>query len=334
MKDFLCQCGETLYFENTSCSACGCVVGWCDLCNSLRAMVGEGPYGCSTCSSALIACANRIHHTICNGLVAAPKGGNERIPGLCRRCCSTIVTPDKRDAEAISRWGVLEAGKRLLLYGLDSLGLDWAWREGEPALRFRFVADTAGKKVVTGHAAGVITINLQEADPVHREIARRDFGEPQRTVIGHLRHEFGHYLQLRLFGDQPGPEVVTLFGDPAAIPYPDALKAYYANGPRADWREQHISAYASAHPWEDFAETASFYLDMMAVLDTLVSHQAILQSFPNTFDEALQSYQTAAFVLNEVNRSMGLTDLVPYVVSEPVAAKLKCISDGVQNAGN
>lgn len=322
-----CLCGETLYFENTGCSTCGRVVGWCDACNSLSALnFDTGDLTCGCCGAELVECPNRAQHQVCNGMVSPSLDG----AGLCRRCRVTTLVPDTSDPQSVARWRVLEAGKRRLLYGLDRIGLDEAWREDSPPLRFRFAADTPGAPVETGHADGVITINLKEADPVAREVSRQEFGEPQRTVIGHLRHEFGHYLQLRLFGDQPAEDITDLFGDPSEVLYNEAVARHYEQGPPADWRESHISAYATMHPWEDFAETASFYLDMRAVLDTLVHHGVIVKAYPETFDETLGAYQAAALTLNEVNRTMGLTDLAPYVVPGPVVDKLRRIDRAVR----
>lgn len=330
MKTSPCHCGTTLYFDNTVCSSCDRQVGWCDACGQLAA-VDKDSSTCMGCGVAVTPCANRSAYSVCNGMVASGAAP------LCRRCVTTTLIPNLSDPKNIKRWGVLEAGKRRLLYGLDTIGLGEAWREGDgsedhPPLRFKFAADVDDEKILTGHADGVITINLKEADPVHREIARQEFGEPQRTVIGHMRHEFGHYLQKRLFGDEPGPEVTALFGDPAQLEYSKSLEQYYENGPPEDWRERHISAYASAHPWEDFAETASFYLDMSAVLDTLAAQSVIVTEVPDDFDAAITSYQEAALRLNEVNRTMGLTDLVPYVVPPPVVEKLRLIDSGVRAA--
>lgn len=327
MKTSTCLCGETLYFENTTCSACGRMVGRCDVCNQLAAVnFDTGTLSCGACESKLSECVNRSSFGVCNGMVNASVGG------LCGRCSVTTLVPDANDPENVRRWAVLESAKCRLLDDLDTIGLDAGWREGDPPLRFRFAADDGEKKTLTGHADGVITINIAEADPVHREIARQEFGEPQRTVIGHLRHEFGHYLQLRLFGNQPSGEVADLFGDPARVAYSEALDRYYQSGPPSDWRERHISAYASAHPWEDFAETASFYLDMRAVLETLARHQAIVTKRPESFDDAIRSYQAACLTLNEVNRTMGLSDLMPYVVPPPVVEKLRLIDAGIRVA--
>ncbi len=330
MKTSTCQCGATLYFESTSCSSCERQVGWCDACGELTA-VDPASSTCQGCGASVTPCANRSAYGVCNGMVVSGAGP------LCRSCVTTTLIPDLSDPANVTRWGALEAAKRRLLYGLDSIGLTEAWREGDgsadgPPLRFKFAADVGEEKTLTGHADGVITINLKEADPVHREIARQEFGEPQRTMIGHLRHEFGHYLQKRLFGDQPGAEVTALFGDPSHLDYSEALERYYENGPPEDWQERHISAYASAHPWEDFAETASFYLDAMAVLDTLAANRVILTEMPADFDAAIDAYQEAALSLNEVNRTMGLTDLVPYVVPPAVIEKLRLIDSGVRVA--
>ena len=76
-----------------------------------------------------------------------------------------------------------------------------------------------------------------------------------RTVLGHFRHEVGHYYWDRLIDKTPFlKECRELFGDDRAD-YAEALKKHYAQGPPPDWMETHISAYATTHPWEDWAES-------------------------------------------------------------------------------
>ena len=65
------------------------------------------------------------------------------------------------------------------------------------------------------------------------EKIRHDLHEPYRTLLGHFRHEVGHYYWDRLVRDsgwlQPFRE---LFGDERAD-YAAALKLNYENGPPA-----------------------------------------------------------------------------------------------------
>jgi len=187
-------------------------------------------------------------------------------------------------------------------------------------LSFAFKAD-AEKPVTTGHANGLITINLKEADPVEREKARVAFGEPQRTLVGHFRHELGHYFWDLLIKDDCLAASRALFGDETNPSYGDALLAYYQNGPKADWQSQYVSAYATMHPWEDFAETFGTYLDLRAVLVTSGQFQSDGKPAED-FHEMLSQYQQVGILANEWNRDMGLLDLVPEVFVPPVVEKL------------
>jgi hypothetical protein len=228
----------------------------------------------------------------------------------------------------IQKWKVLETAKRRFLYDIHQLGFDQRYLDRGWRLVFEFKADTPDEHVITGHADGVITINLAEADPVQREQARQKFGEPHRTVIGHLRHEFGHYWWLREVKNCCEPEFFERFGDHNHPSYADAMPQYYEQGPPADWQQSYISEYASSHPWEDFAETAGFYQDMMAMLDTLravMPEQSVSVEAP--LEEQMQAYFAAGISLNELSRTMGITDLVPEVVSPAVVSKLAWIHE-------
>lgn len=327
MKTWNCVCGQQLFFENTVCEACGAEVGWCDQCHVVSAVADAA---CATCNAPVQHCNNRVEHQVCNSLVGA-----ELAPGaLCRWCARTIEIPNLAAPNALERWRVLEAGKRRLLFGLQEIGAPESFFDGEPVgppLRFRFAESGPKEIVMTGHADGLITINLVEADAVHRETAKRDFNEPQRTVIGHFRHEVGHYFWQRLVVGAAFDDAKRLFGDPDNPPYADALAAYHDVGPAPDWRSYAISAYATAHPWEDFAETTAFYLDMRAVLDTTAAVSLALTGGAKSAKELLSDYTTLGIQLNEVNRTMGLTDLVPEVVPPPVVEKLEFVHALLQN---
>ena len=122
--------------------------------------------------------------------------------------------------------------------------------------------------MVTGHADGVITLDLAESDDVHRERRRAELGEPYRTLLGHFRHEIGHYYWPILVERAGALERCrALFGDERAD-YGEALERHYADGPPADWAERHVSAYATMHPWEDWAETFAHYLHIRDTLQT------------------------------------------------------------------
>jgi len=243
------------------------------------------------------------------------------------RCDTTTDIPDLTDSNNLKQWKSIEAAKRLLLHGLDLIGFDW--RTSQPSLRFRFLADVGGEHVITGHSDGVITMNLREANPVAREKDRQRFNEPQRTLIGHLRHEAAHYLWQLLIGPQSGSsgeleKFTALFGDPTNPAYDQALSAYYENGPPNDWQQSYISRYAASHPWEDFAETAAFYLDMRSVIDTVVHQFPTFEIEPlgADFEPLLANYLSFGIAINEVNRSLGLIDVVPEIIGPQVKQKL------------
>jgi hypothetical protein len=152
-------------------------------------------------------------------------------------------------------------------------GLGFEFLEDGPAM----VDDELGtyRRVITGHSYGMITINLAEADPASRERMREQMNEPCRTLLGHFRHESGHDYWRRLI--TRGTRLNTfrrLFGD-ERIDYNESLTAYYRDGPEPDWTQRCVSAYASAHPWEVWAETWAHYLHMSDTLETAFSYGLI-----------------------------------------------------------
>jgi hypothetical protein len=266
---------------------------------------------------------------------------------LCAACRLTEAIPNLAVPGHREKWARLEAAKRRLLYTLDRLGLPYA--DTAPPLSFDFKADVdpaaegwrdsgPTEVVYTGHANGKITINIREADDAEREKLRVTFGEAHRTLIGHFHHEVGHYYwQLLVDGDRRNlRECIRLFGDHHNPPYAEAMAEYYRNGPREGWPSEFISAYASAHPWEDFAETFALYLDMIAVLDT-ASHlfKSIRANFRSRSVRPLvERYQEIGILENEFNRTMGLIDLVPEVIAASVVEKLEFVHKLVKSAAS
>ncbi|WP_244500098.1 putative zinc-binding metallopeptidase [Methyloceanibacter superfactus] len=233
------------------------------------------------------------------------------------------------------RWAELEAAKRRLFYTLDFLGLPYgSAADGfSPPLAFDFKADTIpeegfwrwmgqGERVYTGHADGTITINIREADSVEREKLRVDLGEAHRTLIGHFRHEIGHYYWDLLVRGQHEDGFKALFGDHEDPPYQDAMARHYGEGPPPDWRDRFVSAYATMHPWEDWAETFALYLDITSVLDTAVNMGLIGPVDFSDLQAMVGRYRQLGLVLNELNREMGLIDVVPEVLHAAVVEKL------------
>ncbi len=371
MQTYRCTCGNRLFFENTQCLACGADVGWCEGCRRLTTLQpeGDGSSRCSylDCRVPLKKCSNYAVENVCNccfnslalrervGARENPNGCSTPLPphpnplpegegadALCGSCRLTETIPDLTVPGNREKWARLEAAKRRLLYTLDRIGLPYA--DATPPLSFDFKADVeppanewrdAGdaEMVYTGHADGKITINLREADDAEREKLRVTFHEAHRTLIGHFHHEVGHYYWQLLVQGRREKDCLKHFGDHNHPPYAEAMAAYYQNGPREDWRTSFISAYASAHPWEDFAETFALYLDVVAVLDT-ASHlyKSVRANIRGRSVAPMVAQFLEVGVLgNEINRTMGLIDLAPKLVVPPVVEKLEFIHKVVKS---
>ncbi len=369
MKTFRCQrCGQSIYFENSQCTQCGATLGFLPDQMRLSALIeGDGgwiPPEETTASAsrprraraALAAprliqpvaampkklyrkCGNYEQHDICNWMVPA-----DEADALCPACRPNQVIPNLTRPGNLDKWFRIECSKRRLFYGLMRLELPVRTKSQNPegGLAFAFCSseDAApDETVTTGHADGLITINLNEADPAERERTRMDMDEKYRTLLGHFRHEIGHYYWDLLIRDGGRLESFrALFGD-EQTDYAEAMNAYYANGASVDWQDRYISAYASMHPWEDWAETWAHYLHIVDTLETCehfgvrVSRPlpgADLQGAEPDFDPyrvpdvepIVANWVSLTFALNSINRSMGLQDLYPFVMSQPVIDKL------------
>lgn len=294
--------------------------------------------GYDGCKSQLAKCSNYAIENVCNWCVDLDSESDQQ---LCRSCRMTRVIPDLSVDGNRERWAKLEAAKRRLLYTLDLLELTCDDRDGQQPLVFEFKGDpidqavshpvAGGGRVFTGHEHGVITINIQEADSVQREQTRVQMGEDLRTLIGHFRHEVGHYYWERLVQGKNESEFVALFGDHNNPTYAEAKDAYYANGPDGDWPENHVTAYASMHPWEDFAETFAAYQDIVSLLDT-AGHVGLIKPVDLTARTStlINRYQQLGQGINEINREMGLLDPAPFVLTGKINEKLDFIHDLVR----
>ena len=260
-------------------------------------------------------------------------------------CASCLLT--RRRSEAIGvrhRLSRAEQAKRRLLFTLLELALPvGSWRDGEGGLGFDLL-DSTSAPVTTGHADGIITLDLAEADSVHREQVRVHLDEVYRTVLGHLRHEVGHYYEGVLVQDRA--RYRALFGDERAS-YSDALDRHYEQGAPPDWAASYVSAYATMHPFEDFAETFAHYLHLRDTLQTASSwgvsvagpeaaDLAPLASFPvlasDDFRSLVDTWLPLTYALNALNRSMGEDDLYPFVLTPPVLEKLAFVHELVAQA--
>jgi hypothetical protein len=285
-------------------------------------------------------CANAAYE-VCNWLIPAAA------PDIyCAACRHNRMIPDLSLPANLAKWRALETAKHRLFYTLLQLHLPVETQSESPSgLAFQFLADDppSGSSVLTGHADGVITINLAEADDAERERRRHEMGEPYRTLLGHFRHEIGHYYWNRLIGNTPHlDEFRRIFGDERRD-YDAALADYYARGAPADWSEHFISAYASSHPWEDFAETWAHYFHMIDTLET--AHVAGLAVNPklarsagavfdfhprdSDMDRLVEAWQALTITVNSLNRSMGLHDLYPFVLGPHAVAKLAFVKQRI-----
>jgi hypothetical protein len=345
MKLFQCQnCGQPLYFENTRCERCGLSLGYLPERETVTALKpdddtripGQNVWRALADTNSYRYCANAVYG-VCNWLIPAA------LPdAYCAACRHNRLIPDLSTTENLTKWRALELAKHRLFYTLLQLRLPVETQAESPAgLAFEFLADVApsSSSVMTGHADGVITINLAEADDSERERRRHQMGELYRTPLGHFRHEIGHYYWDRLIADTPHiQEFRRIFGD-ERLDYDQALQNYYAHGAPSDWSEHFISAYASAHPWEDFAETWAHYFHMIDTLETAhfaglavspklpQSPGAVFDFHPRDTDmeHLIEAWLALTFAVNSINRSMGLHDLYPFVLGPQAVAKLQFV---------
>jgi hypothetical protein len=334
MKRFFCHCGQEVFFENSQCHACNRSLGFhppSGNITALEALPQQRWRGLSDGTEYRL-CGNRVEYGVCNGLIEIGDGNP-----LCLACRLNHTIPDTSIPENITRWGLIEQAKRRLIFGLLSLGLPLeAPVSGYPrGLSFDFLEDrrtnpnVPEELVTTGHKNGRITLNILEADDVQRVWQRQQSSERYRTVLGHLRHEAGHYYYELLVRD-PGL-FQQLFGD-SSQPYMQALKRHYDQGPLAGWESHYISAYASAHPLEDWAECFAHYLHTLDTLETASAHGAIPPlSGQEGIDELLLVWDRLAVTLNELNRSLGRNDAYPFVVTPPIAEKLRFVHDAIRS---
>ncbi len=252
----------------------------------------------------------------------------------CKYCDLNLVVPDTTIAENVERWRLVENAKRRVLRKIERLELPVAdeARNQHLPLRFEFKVAVDGP-VSTGHDNGLITIDLAEADSVHRERVRVQFGETQRTLVGHFRHELGHYYWQLLVEPFHLDEFRQLFGDERDPEYVTAQKLYYDRRGTSGWQMNYISEYATMHPWEDFAETFAAYLDMQAIVTTARHYETIrISKSDDALRRMFEDFTDIAIVVNELNRDMGVADLVPDVYNEAVLRKMSFIDRFIHEA--
>jgi hypothetical protein len=346
VRVFHCDhCGHLLFFENTQCVACGHRVAYLP---DVRLVGSLDPAGADMwrsplprAASSYRLCRNYAIEQVCNWAIETADESE-----LCRSCRLTRVIPDLTVSGHREAWYRLEAAKRRLVESLVGLGLPPRSRDEDPVhgLAFEFKADSSDAvvpRVLTGHASGVITVNVAEADDAERERRRTSMHEPFRTLLGHMRHESGHHYWNVLIEQRPVLRSFReLFGDERRD-YDEALRGHYANGAPAHWQTQFVSAYASSHPWEDWAETWAHYLHMIDTLETAAAcglslrptrlDEPMLAQPPSAtpartpFDELIASWFPVTYAMNNLNRGLGLADAYPFVLSAPAIEKLRFV---------
>jgi hypothetical protein len=368
LKRYHCQCGNPVFFRNSTCLVCATPLGY-DTALGLLIPLATGerpgewerheaaaqtPSAQGTAATHYRRCANLQTPAACNWLIDAALPSTQV---FCQACSLNRTIPDLADAahpENGVYWGRVELAKRRMLAGLLGLGLPIVSKfdDAVNGLAFDLVNNQAGAKpILTGHDNGLITLNLQEADDAIRESIRSAMREPYRTLLGHFRHETGHYFWDRLVKNSTWLDPFRqLFGDESQD-YAASLQKNYSSGPPKDWWLNYVSSYASTHPWEDWAETWAHYLHMCDTLDTAASYgltvnAQLLEFTPFTlaalydpqhetaaaFLSFLNEWTGLTVLMNEMSRSMGQADFYPFVLPNPVVAKLHFVHLVIEQA--
>lgn len=376
MKTFQCTCTEQpiIFFESRQCLSCDRVVGIDDSFDQVEPYEKDPETGLFFKENQpqvhYKKCDNNEEYNACNGMVNlntfVPDPDKDEM--LCFGCRFNETVPDLSIVEHIPLWKKMESAKRRALYTLKALPIPLQTTDENPegGLSFDFITDRNVKdhfasslegheKVFTGHDCGHITINLAEADDVARSQTKHAMGERYRTLLGHFRHELGHY-----YFDQiivPSPENHALckqyFGDDE-LDYQEALKHHYENGSPKNWRDAFISEYATMHPYEDWAETWAHYMHIIDTLETAqnfsitgstsnieahveeltelnLPQDACYFSQQTDINSILDTWMEFSVMLNSLNRSMGLADAYPFVLTQAVRTKLSFIHHAIHN---
>ena len=333
MKPFPCAvCQQLLFFDNSTCLRCGSPLGYVPDEAQLVALrlTNGGVERADGVAGRYRRCANQLVAR-CNWLIPDDDGA-----ALCASCRLTTVRPNDNEIDSLAAFADAEAAKRRLLHQLMELGLPVVGRtiDEERGVAFEFLS-SRGRNVTTGHEAGVITLDLSESDDAHREFVRQQLGEPYRTVLGHLRHEIGHYYWPRLVVDNGHLDAFrSLFGDDR-VSYEASLEQHYSSISDVDWSGSHVSQYATMHPWEDWAETFAHYLHIDAGLGTAAAigidvgepaRSAGIAAWATrdhiSIGAIVQSWLGLTLALNAMARSIGQSELYPFVLSPMVVEKL------------
>ena len=330
MKRFFCECGAELFFDSKTCVKCE---------NEIAFDIQKGSFKCISNKSDNKLCRNGIDYGVCNWLAS-----EESPNGLCFGCEFNRTIPNLSNQKNIEKWKILEAAKKRLIYSLRKEDIPcfpkrWSEKYG---FSFDFIEDQRTnpdvykKYISTGYLNGIVTINLNEADPIFRAQQKEATNQIYRTVLGHFRHESGHHFYnfIHLF-QEIQTEYEELFCSFGAPPYNEALANFYKHGPPLNWENSFITPYASAHHLEDWAETWSHYLSIEESLETAAEF-GLINNFSAKSDifTKISQWQDTSISLNEINRSVGIEDNYPFIINEVTRSKLALIEKFNQRLKN
>lgn len=340
MKIYTCaNCNNQLYFENSTCLACKHPVGF-EAGKFEMVTLDNHPNGYSPLNNKnelFRFCSNAKLGT-CNWLIPVSQSSP-----FCIACGLNRTIPSLSDNRNQGKWQRIEIAKHRLIYSLLRLHLPVKPKINDnetEGITFDFIADNSSKeRVLTGHDNGIITLNIEEADEGVRTRHKLDLGEKYRTLLGHFRHEIGHYYWEVLIRNSTLLEKFRLlFGDEQKD-YGQSLETYYNTETASNWNEYFISPYASSHPWEDWAESWAHYMHMMDTLETAwlfgvgINHPGIQSSvvadpyLTQDFNAIAERWFPLTFAVNNLNRSMGQSDFYPFIIAARVIEKLGFIHE-------
>jgi hypothetical protein len=336
MQVFHCdRCGEKVAFAAQQCGACGAALGYVSEDRTVRSLLpsnDQATYEVVGHDGLWWRCMNSAWG--CNWMLSA---GSDTV--WCRSCRLTRGRPDGERPDAVEAWVRAEAAKRRLVHQLDTLALPFEMRSmsAPDGLVFDLV-HIPGERGVTGHLDGVVTLDLAEVEDHHRDAVRVQLGESFRTVIGHLRHEVGHYFWSRLVARSDCLSAFRrLFGD-ERVDYREAMATYYAGGGTTWDPGRHVTAYAASHPLEDWAETFAHYLHIVDAADTAAAHQLVVLDggmaatevlARGDFDDILDVWRPINVAVNAIAESFGGAAVYPFEASDDVVDKLAFLHDQV-----
>lgn len=340
MKIFQCgHCAHSIYFENVVCENCGHLSGFRDVDRNMLTFNATNKRLISDREHMEYKFCKNKDYNVCNWVIE--KNSPQE---FCSACQLNRTIPKLADLDNFENWTHMEIAKHRLIYQLQKIGLPLPNKMNnyKNGLCFDFVSNKNNPRLMTGHSNGVVTILISEGNSVFREQARKDLLEPYRTLVGHLRHEVGHYFWDQLIKDNSNnlANFRAVFGD-ETLDYGKALDNYYKNGAPENWQKYFISKYATSHAWEDWAETWAHYLHIMDMVETAyffkisgepLHTENILNtkvSFDpyqmNDFDKIIETCVPLTFAVNSINRAMGIPDLYPFVISPAIVEKLRFV---------